>query len=141
VDEEYAKKFHDEKRTGTLACLFAGLTIFISCLGLFGLATYMAENRIKEIGVRKVLGASVINITRLLSKDFLKLVLIALAIAVPISWWAMHSWLQDFPYRVNIEWWVFVSAGMLSLLIALLTVSYQSIKAGLANPVKSLRTE
>ena len=141
VDEEYAKKFHDEKRTATLACLFAGLTIFISCLGLFGLATYMAENRIKEIGVRKVLGASVINITRLLSKDFLKLVLIALAIAIPIAWWAMHSWLQDFPYRVSIQWWVFVSAGLLSLLIALFTVSYQSIRAGLANPVNSLRSE
>jgi putative ABC transport system permease protein len=141
VDEEYAKKFQDEQRTGTLACLFAGLTIFISCLGLFGLATYMAENRIKEIGVRKVLGASVANITRLLSKDFLKLVVIALLIAIPIAWWAMYSWLQDFPYRVTIQWWVFVTAGVLSLLIALLTVSYQSIRAGLANPVKSLRTE
>jgi len=141
VDEEYARKFQDEERTATLACLFAGLTIFISCLGLFGLATYMAENRIKEIGVRKVLGASVINITKLLSKDFLKLVIIALAIAIPIGWLAMHYWLRNYPYRVNIEWWVFVSAGMLSLLVAMLTVSYQSIKAGLANPVKSLRTE
>ena len=141
VDEEYARKFQDEKRTGTLSCLFAGLTIFISCLGLFGLATYMAENRIKEIGVRKVLGASVVNITRLLSKDFLKLVLIALSIAIPLAWWAMYNWLQDFPYRVNIQWWVFVAAGAVSVLIALLTVSYQSIRAGLANPVRSLRTE
>ena len=141
VDEEYARKFEDEKRSATLASLFAALTIFISCLGLFGLATYMAENRIKEIGVRKVLGASVVNITRLLSKDFLKLVVIALVIAIPISWWAMYQWLKDFPYRVSIQWWVFVFAGALSLLIALLTVSYQSIRAGLANPVKSLRTE
>lgn len=141
VDEEYARKFSDEKRTATLAALFAGLTIFISCLGLFGLATYMAENRIKEIGVRKVLGASVITITRLLTKDFLKLVMISLLIAVPISWWAMYSWLKDFPYRVDIHWWVFVMAGLLSILIALITVSYQSIRAGLANPVKSLRSE
>ena len=141
VDEEYARKFSDEKRTATLAGLFAGLTIFISCLGLFGLATYMAENRIKEIGVRKVLGASVITITRLLTKDFLKLVMISLLIAVPIAWWAMYSWLKDFPYRVDIHWWVFVMAGLLSILIALITVSYQSIRAGLANPVKSLRSE
>jgi ABC-type antimicrobial peptide transport system permease subunit len=141
IDDEYAKKFQDEQRTATLACLFAGLTIFISCLGLFGLATYMAENRIKEIGVRKVLGASVITITRLLSKDFLKLVVIALLIAIPIAWWAMNAWLQGFSYRVNIQWWVFAGAGIMSLLIALLTVSYQSIKAGLANPVNSLRSE
>ncbi len=141
VDEEYAKKFQDEKRTATLASLFAGLTIFISCLGLFGLATYMAENRIKEIGVRKVLGASVINITRLLSKDFLKLVIISMILATPLAWWAMYNWLQDFPYRVSIQWWVFASAGILSILIALMTVSYQSIRAGLSNPVKSLRNE
>jgi len=141
VDEEYARKFQDERRTGTLALLFAALTIFISCLGLFGLATYMAENRIKEIGVRKVLGASVATITRLLTKDFLRLVIISLLIAVPIAWWAMHSWLQDYPYHVDIHWWVFVLAGSLSILIALLTVSYQSIRAGLANPVRSLRSE
>lgn len=141
VDESYALKFADEQRTGTLAALFAGLTIFISCLGLFGLATYMAENRIKEIGVRKVLGASVINITSLLSKDFLKLVVISLVIASPIAWWAMSSWLKNYAYRINIEWWVFVLAGLLSVGIALLTVSYQSIKAAVANPAKSLRTE
>jgi putative ABC transport system permease protein len=141
VDEEYARKFNDEKRTATLAALFAGLTIFISCLGLFGLATYMAENRIKEIGVRKVLGASVVTITRLLTKDFLKLVIVALAIAIPIAWWSMYSWLKDYPYHVNIHWWVFVMAGLLSIAIALITVSYQSIRAGLANPVRSLRSE
>lgn len=141
VDDEYAKKFNDEKRTQALAGLFAGLTIFISCLGLFGLATYMAENRIKEIGVRKVLGASVMNITSLLSKDFLKLVIISLIIASPLGWWSMNAWLQGYPYHINIEWWVFVVAGGLSIIIALLTVSYQSIKAAISNPVNSLRSE
>jgi predicted permease len=141
VDQEYAKKFGEEKRTGTLAALFAGLTIFISCLGLFGLATYMAENRIKEIGVRKVLGASVASITALLSKDFLKLVIISFVIAAPIAWLAMHSWLQSYTYRISIQWWVFALAGILSVIIAILTVSYQAIKAAIANPVKSLRSE
>jgi ABC-type antimicrobial peptide transport system permease subunit len=141
VDEEYADKFKSEQRTGTLAGLFAALTIFISCLGLFGLATYMAENRIKEIGVRKVLGASVTGITTLLSKDFLKLVMISFLVACPVAWWMMHTWLQNYPYRVTIQWQVFVFAGFLSLIISLLTVSYQSIRAAIANPVKSLRTE
>lgn len=141
ADESYALKFQEEKRIGTLAALFAGLTIFISCLGLFGLATYMAENRIKEIGVRKVLGASVMSITSLLSKDFLKLVIISLLIASPIAWWAMNAWLKDYPYHLAIEWWVFVLAGVLSIAIALITVSYQSIKAAISNPAKSLRTE
>jgi ABC-type antimicrobial peptide transport system permease subunit len=124
-----------------LAALFAGLTIFISCLGLFGLATYMAENRIKEIGVRKVLGASVMSITTLLSKDFLKLIIISIIIATPIAWWAMHSWLNNYTYKVDIEWWVFIAAGLLSVTIALVTVSYQAIKAATSNPVKSLRSE
>ncbi len=141
ADESYANKFKEQQRTGTLAALFAGLTIFISCLGLFGLATYMAENRIKEIGVRKVLGASVFSITSLLSKDFLKLVIISLLIASPVSWWAMHQWLQNYSYHIDIEWWVFAGAGILSVFIALATVSYQSIRAAVANPVKSLRTE
>ncbi|WP_276481390.1 ABC transporter permease [Paraflavitalea pollutisoli] len=141
VDEEYARKFEDEKRTGTLAGLFAGLTIFISCLGLFGLAIYMAESRVKEIGVRKVLGASVTGLATLLSKDFLTLVMIAFLLATPVAWWAMHSWLKDYTYRVSIQWWVFAAAGLLSLTIALVTVSYQAIKAALSNPVKSLRTE
>jgi ABC-type antimicrobial peptide transport system permease subunit len=141
VDQEYARKFENEQRQGTLAALFAGLTIFISCLGLFGLATYMAENRIKEIGVRKVLGASVTGITTLLSKDFVKLVIISFVLAAPVAWWAMHTWLQDYTYRVTIQWWVFASACFLSVAIALITVSYQSIRAALANPVKSLRTE
>ncbi len=141
VDEEYARKFEDTQRTATLAALFAGLTIVISCLGLFGLAAYMAENRIKEIGVRKVLGASVMSITTLLSKDFLKLVIISFVVASPIAWYAMHQWLQGYTYRVGIEWWVFAGAGIMSVLISLLTVSYQAIRAAIANPVKSLRTE
>lgn len=141
VDEAYAKKFDSQKRTGKLAALFAGLTIFISCLGLFGLAAYMAQNRIKEIGVRRVLGASVNNITTLLSKDFLKLVVIALLIASPLAWWAMNAWLKDFEYRVDIEWWVFAAAGITSVLIALVTVGYQAVRAALSNPVKNLRTE
>ncbi|MFM9908623.1 MAG: ABC transporter permease, partial [Chitinophagaceae bacterium] len=141
TDEEYAKKFGNEKRTATLASLFAILTIIISCLGLFGLASYMAENRIKEIGVRKVLGASVMNITRLLSIDFLKLVLVAFLVAAPLGFWAMHSWLQNYPYHITIKWWVFVVAGSLAILIALLTVSSQAIKAAMTNPVKSLRSE
>jgi len=141
VDEEYAKKFQDENRVSALAGLFAGLTIFISCLGLFGLATYMAENRLKEIGVRKVLGASVANIATLLSKDFLKLVVISIVIASPVAWWAMHSWLENYTYKISISWWVFVLAGTGAILIAVLTISFQAVKAALANPVKSLRSE
>jgi len=141
VDEEYAKKFSDEQQISTLATLFAGLTIFISCLGLFGLATYMAENRIKEIGIRKVLGAGITGITALMSKDFLKLVVIAILIASPVAWWAMHKWLGTFNYHVSISWKVFVLSGLLAVAIALLTVSYQAIRAALANPVKSLRSE
>jgi putative ABC transport system permease protein len=141
VDESYAEKFDNEQLQGTLAALFAGLTIFISCLGLFGLASYTAENRIKEIGVRKVLGASVARITTLLSKDLITLVIISFIVAAPIAYWAMNKWLMTYSYRVTISWWVFALAGVLSVTIALLTVSYQSVKAALANPVKSLRTE
>jgi putative ABC transport system permease protein len=141
VDEEYAKKFQDEKRTAVLAGFFSGLTIFISCLGLFGLATYMAEARIKEIGVRKVLGASVAGITFLISRDFLRLVLIAFLIAAPIAWWSMETWLKNYPYRVNIHWWVFALAGGSSFFIALVTISYQAIRAAISNPINSLRSE
>ncbi|MDQ3278029.1 MAG: ABC transporter permease, partial [Bacteroidota bacterium] len=141
IDEEYAKKFEHETRTATLAALFAGLTIFISCLGLFGLAAYMAENRVKEIGIRKVLGASVSGITTLLSRDFLKLVIISIFIASPIAWWAMYKWLENYPFRVEIKWWVFVAAGLVSILIAIGTVSYQAVRAAITNPVKNLRTE
>jgi len=121
--------------------LFAGLTIFISCLGLFGLAAYMAQNRQKEISVRKVLGASVSNLTTLLSKDFLMLVLISFLIASPIAWYGMHVWLQNYTYRIHIQIWVFIAAGLLTMIIALATVSFQSIKAALTNPIKSLKNE
>jgi putative ABC transport system permease protein len=141
VDEKYAVKFEDEQTTGILTAFFAGLTIFISCLGLFGLATYMTENRIKEIGVRKVLGASVTGIATLLSKDFIKLVIVAILIASPIAWWSMNKWLSGYNYHIDISIWVFLAAGFLSIFIAIVTVSYQAIKAAVVNPVKSLRTE
>jgi ABC-type antimicrobial peptide transport system permease subunit len=141
VDEFYNLKFRAQQQQGTLGLLFAGLTIFISCLGLFGLATYMAENRTREIGIRKVLGASVSGITLLVSGDFIKLILTAVAIASPVAWFAMNSWLQGFNYRITVTADVFVIAGFLAIGIALLTVSFQAIKAALANPVKSLRSE
>ncbi|MGD1946177.1 MAG: ABC transporter permease [Croceivirga sp.] len=141
VDEAYSQKFTDEQRIEKLASLFTLLTILISCLGLFGLASYMAQNRIKEIGVRKVLGASVSGITTLLSKDFLKLVGISLIIAIPISWYTMNQWLKDFAFRIELSWWIFGLAGLIALMIAFVTVSYQAIKAAKSNPVKSLRTE
>jgi len=140
-DKEYAVKFADEQQVGTLVGLFAALTIFISCLGLFGLAAYMAESRIKEIGIRKVLGASVADITRLLSTEFLRLVTVAFIIASPIAWLVMHNWLAGYTYRIAIGWWVFALTGLLSLFIALATVSFQAIKAALANPIRNLRSE
>jgi putative ABC transport system permease protein len=140
-DQEYRLKFADEQQVGTLVGLFAALTIFISCLGLFGLAAYMAENRIKEIGIRKVLGASVADIAGLLSKEFLRLVGISFVIASPIAWLVMHSWLLGYQYRIGIEWWVFALTGLLSLFIALATVSFQAVKAALANPIRNLRSE
>ena len=141
TDDEIMNNYKAEYTVSKLSRYFAFLAIFISCLGLFGLVTFTAEQRTKEIGIRKVLGASVTGIIGMLSKDFLKLVLIAAVIAFPIAWWMMHKWLNDFEYRVNIGWWVFVVAGIAALLIALLTISFQSIKAAIANPVKSLRTE
>ena len=141
VDEAYAKKFSNEERIGDLAMLFAALAVFISCLGLFGMASYMAEQRVKEIGVRKVLGATVFTIWRLLSKDFMVLVLIAFLIAIPLGYYFMSNWLQSYSYRTSLSWWIFAATGSGALLITLLTVSYQAIKAAIANPVKSLRTE
>jgi ABC-type antimicrobial peptide transport system permease subunit len=141
VDKDYAQKFEDENKIGTMAGVFAWLTIFISCMGLFGLATYMAENRTKEIGIRKVLGSSVFGIVRLLSRDFIILVFIAFVIATPVAWWALGKWLEDYTYRVEVSWQVFAVSGCLAVLIALFTVSYQAIRAAIANPVKSLRTE
>jgi ABC-type antimicrobial peptide transport system permease subunit len=141
MEEDFNRLFRSENLIGKLSRWFAGLTIIISCLGLFGLAAYTAERRTKEIGIRKVLGATVNNIVQLLSQDFLKLVLIAAIIAFPLAWLVMYKWLNDFAYRVPINWWVFVAAGVLSCLIALFTVSFQAIKAAIANPVKSLRRE
>lgn len=141
VDQAYARKFADEERIGRLATVFAVLAIFISCLGLFGLASFVAEQRTKEIGVRKVLGASVLNLWGLLSKDFIKLVIIAFSIATPVAYYALHSWLQQYAYRTDISWWVFVLSGIGALVVTLLTISFQSVKAALVNPVKSLRSE
>jgi len=141
VDEEYGKKFGDEQRIGKLASFFAILAIFISCLGLFGMASFMAERRTKEIGVRKVLGASVFNLWGLLSKDFVVLVLISLLIASPLAWYLMKGWLDHYSYRSGIAWWIFAVAGGGILVITLLTVSFQSIKAALMNPVNSLKAE
>jgi len=141
LDDQLALFYIEDDRRQTILIWAALATIFIACLGLFGLATYSAEQRIKEIGVRKVLGATVFNLTALLSKDFLKLVIVANCIAFPIGWWASNKWLQEYAYHINVEWWVFAVAGLSACLIALLTVSYQAIRAAISNPVKSLRTE
>jgi putative ABC transport system permease protein len=141
LDETFRAQYLTEERTLTLAKYFAYLTILISCLGLFGLAAFDTERRTKEIGVRKVLGATTKNLVTLLSKDFLKLVFIAIILASPVAYYLMNKWLQGFAYRINISWWIFIAAGIMALLIALATVSFQAIKAAIANPVKSLRTE
>ena len=141
ADDDYAKKFDNEVRIGKLASSFAGLAIFISCLGLFGMASFTAEQRVKEIGVRKVLGASVFNLWRLLSKDFIGLVVISLLIASPVAYYFMHKWLQNFTYRSAMGWWIFAITAVGALLITVITVSYQSLKAAMANPVRSLRSE
>jgi len=141
LDESFDNMYRSEQRIGKLAIAFAILAIIIACMGLFGLATYASEQRVKEIGIRKVLGASVSNITQMLSKDFLKLILIASLIAFPIAGWAMYKWLQNFAYRIDIQWWVFLVAAAIALFIAMVTISFQAIKAAVANPVKSLRTE
>ncbi|MVM30787.1 FtsX-like permease family protein [Spirosoma sp. HMF4905] len=141
LDDFLNTLYRSEQRTAQVVLVFSGLAILIACLGLFGLAAFTAEQRTKEIGVRKVLGASVFSIVGLLSKDFLKLVVVAILIASPLAWYTMHQWLQDFAYKIDIEWWMFVVAGLLAVGVALLTVSFQSIKAALMNPVKSLRSE
>ncbi len=141
LDEEFNKLFSTETLIGNLAGIFSVLAIFISCLGLFGLAAYTAERRRKEIGIRKVLGASAQGLAGLLSKEFLKLVALSCIIAFPVSWWAMQNWLQDYQYRTTIHWWIFAMAGISSLAIALITVSFQAIKAAIANPITSLRSE
>lgn len=141
LDDSFDDMYRAEQRVSNIALTFAILAILVACLGLFGLASFIAEQRTKEIGIRKVLGLSTEGIVRLLSKDFLKLVLIAFVIATPVAWYFMHRWLEDFAFRVDIAWWVFALAGVLALCIAMLTVSFQAIKAALANPIQSLRTE
>jgi ABC-type antimicrobial peptide transport system permease subunit len=141
VDEEFNAGFRAETLTGRLAGLFALLAVSISCIGLFGLAAYTAERRTKEIGIRKVLGASVAGVTGMLSRDFLLLAGISCLIAFPVAGWLMHAWLQGYYYRVSLNWWLFAGTGVLVVLIALLTVGAQAVRAALANPVRSLRSE
>jgi putative ABC transport system permease protein len=141
LDEFFDRQYRSEQRFGKLFFNFAVLAILISCLGLLGLASYSTLQRTREIGIRKVLGASVPGIVNLLSKDFLILVIISFFIATPVSWFFMHKWLQDFAYRINISWWIFALAGILAIVIALATISFQAIRAAMSNPVKSLRSE
>jgi putative ABC transport system permease protein len=140
-NEENLKSYEAEAKWKQIMLFGAILTIFISCIGLFGLSVLSTQRRTKEIGIRKVLGASVKGVAAILSKDFLKLVFISLIIAIPLAWLAASKWLENYPYRISLNWWLFVSAGILVILIALITVSFQAIKAAIANPVKSLRTE
>jgi putative ABC transport system permease protein len=141
LDQAYNRQYANDQLFGTAFSIFAGFAIFIACLGLLGLSLFATAQRTKEIGVRKVLGASIGNIVLLLSGDFIRLVLVAFIVASPIAWYIMHLWLQDFAYRIHIEWWIFAIAGSLAIVIALATISYQAIRAALGNPVKSLRTE
>jgi ABC-type antimicrobial peptide transport system permease subunit len=141
LDDSYQAQYVSEQRVSVLAQYFAGLAILISCLGLFGLATFNAEVRTKEIGIRKVLGASVENVVLLLSKDFLRLIVLAILIAFPLAWWALNGWLNGFAYHISISPWLFVIAGVAILLVAFLTLSYQSVKTAIMNPIRSLRTE
>ena len=141
LDESLNAMYRKEQRFGTVVNYASAVSIFIACMGLFGLATLMVTRRTKEIGIRKVLGADVKGLVGLLSKDFVVLVVIASLVSFPIAWWALNKWLEDFAYRISIDWWVFIAASVAALLIALLTVSFQAIKAAIANPVKSLRTE
>jgi len=141
LDESIAAQYRQEQRTGKIVQIASALSIFIACIGLFGLTTLVIVRRTREIGIRKVLGASVGTIVRLLSAEFLRLIVIAAIIAFPLAWWLMNNWLQDFAYRVSIGWWIFLAAGIVALTIAFVTISFQAIKAALSNPVKSLRTE
>jgi putative ABC transport system permease protein len=141
MDNDFDQLYHAEQQTGRIFITFAVFAILIACLGLFGLVTYAAEQRTKEIGIRKVLGASVSGIVGLLSRDFTMLVGIAALIAFPVAWWAMYKWLETFAYRTEISWWIFLVAGAVALAIALLTVSVQTIRAAVANPIESLRSE
>jgi len=141
LDENLDNFYKAERKWSSIIGWAGAISVFLACLGLFGLAALAAINRTKEIGIRKVLGASLAGIVTLLSKDFLKLVVIALIIATPLAWYFMNKWLQDFAYRISIGWWVFIAAGLLAIVIAFITIGFQAVKAGIANPVKSLRTE
>jgi putative ABC transport system permease protein len=141
LDENLDNFYKAERKWSSIIGWAGGISVFLACLGLFGLAALAAVNRTKEIGIRKVLGASLTSIVTLLSKDFLKLVIVALIIAAPLAWYFMNKWLQDFAYRISIDWWVFIAAGALAIIIAFITIGSQAVRAGRANPVKSLRTE
>jgi putative ABC transport system permease protein len=139
LDERFNNTYRNEQNIALILGIFAGLTIFVACLGLFGLATYTAEQRTREIGIRKVLGANITSIVTLLSKDFVRLVVIAFLIAAPVAWWVMNQWLLDFAYRLPVSWWIFALAAVLALLISLFTIGYRAIRAASANPTDSLR--
>jgi ABC-type antimicrobial peptide transport system permease subunit len=141
LDDKIASFYKQENQLSQLYKIFAAIAIFLSCLGLYGLASFMAAQRIKEVGIRKVLGATSANIVYLFSKEFILLIAIAFAIATPIAWYYMHQWLQDYAYRINVSWWIFLIGGIAAIIIALATISFQAVKAAMANPVKSLRTE
>jgi putative ABC transport system permease protein len=141
LDRTLADQYQAEQTTQRIFTVFSVLAIFIACIGLLGLAAYATQLRMREISIRKVLGASVGNIAGMLSKDFLKLVIISVIVAFPLAWWGMHTWLQSFAYRTDISWWIFILAGMIAATIALLTISFQAMKAAMTNPVDSLRTE
>jgi putative ABC transport system permease protein len=141
MDESFNAQYKAEDRLASIFSIFTIITIVLAAKGLFGLAAFTIEQRTKEIGIRKILGASLSSLSALLSKEFLKLVLLSFLIASPIAWWVMHNWLQNFAYRINIQWWMFASAGLLAIIIAIITVSYHALKAAIANPVNSLRSE
>jgi putative ABC transport system permease protein len=141
MDESFNEMYSADQRVGKIALIFAALAIVIGCMGIFGLSAFIAEQRTKEIGIRKVLGASAQGIVQLLSREFMKLLTISFIIATPLAWWMMHKWLQDFAYRIEIGWWIFLVAGIATFIIALATVSLQSIKAAMADPVECLRAE
>jgi len=141
LDEDFNKMYQSEMKMGQTLNVFAGMAVLLACLGLFGLSSYVAQQRIKEIGIRKVLGASLLQLASILSNEFIKLAMIAFVIAAPLAWWVMHAWLQNFDYRVSLSWWIFFVAGCLSLIIALLTVSVHALKVAMANPVKNLKAD
>ena len=141
LDEDFNKMYMSEMKIGRILNIFTAIAILLACLGLFGLSSYAAQQRIKEIGIRKVLGASILQLASILSRDFIRLAFIAFVIAAPLAWWVMSDWLQDFNYRVALSWWIFVLAAVASLLVALLTVSIQAVRAALSNPVKNLKAD